>query len=113
MLKLLETHPKLAQHVIGDLAERLLHMIKLVEDISLRSVEARLARFLLAQAADGEVQRRRWATQAEMAARLGTVPDVLNRALRKLGEEGLIEVARHQIRILDLEGLKLRAEKGE
>ena len=26
--------------------------------------------------------RQRWATQAEMAARLGTVPDVVNRALR-------------------------------
>ncbi|MCB9135614.1 MAG: winged helix-turn-helix domain-containing protein, partial [Anaerolineales bacterium] len=49
--------------------------------------------------------------QAEMAARLGTVPDVLNRALRKLGEEELIEVTRQTIRLVDVDGLKRRAEE--
>ena len=37
------------------------------------------------------VTRRKWLTQVELAARLGTVPDVLNRALRKLEEEGLVK----------------------
>jgi Mn-dependent DtxR family transcriptional regulator len=73
-------------------------------------VEARLARLLLEQAQGDSVQRRRWATQAEMAARLGTVPDVVNRALRKLSEAGLIHVERHQIQILDQEGLKKVAQ---
>ncbi|MCB9135758.1 MAG: Crp/Fnr family transcriptional regulator [Anaerolineales bacterium] len=112
MLALLEAQPKMARQVIADLAGRVLHMMRLVEDISLRSVEARLARFLLEQEAHGAVKRRKWATQAEMAARLGTVPDVLNRALRKLGEEGLIEVTRQTIRLVDGEGLKRRAEGG-
>ena len=49
--------------------------------------------------------RQRWATQAEMAARLGTVPDMVNRALRKLAEAGMIHVERQQIQILDKEGL--------
>ncbi len=110
MLQLLDQYPKLARLVIQNLAQRLLHMLSLVEDISLRTVEARLARFLLEQAAGETINRRRWATQAEMAARLGTVPDVLNRALRKLADEGLIEVARHQIRILDAAGLERKAE---
>ncbi|MCB9135858.1 MAG: Crp/Fnr family transcriptional regulator [Anaerolineales bacterium] len=113
MLKLLETHPPLARMVIQDLAGRLLHMISLVEDISLRPVEGRLARFLLEQAEADTVQRRRWATQAEKAARLGTVPDVFNRALRKLVEAGLIEVSRHQIRILDADRLQKLAQGGE
>lgn len=112
MLALLETQPKMARQVIEDLAGRVLHMMRLVEDISLRSVEARLARFLLEQEAHGVVKRRKWATQAEMAARLGTVPDVMNRALRKLGEEGLIEVSRYEIRLVDVDGLKRRAEGG-
>jgi len=76
-----------------------------VENLSLRSVESRLAVFLLGQAKTDTIHRRKWATQAEMAAHLGTVPDVLNRALRKLAEEGLIEVARHQIHILNRDGL--------
>ena len=110
MLKLLETHPPIARVVIQDLAGRLLHMMSLVEDISLRPVEGRLARFLLEQAEAQTVHRRRWATQAEMASRLGTVPDVFNRALRKLVEAGLIEVSRHQIRILDPNGLEMIAK---
>jgi hypothetical protein len=44
-----------------------------------------------------------------MAARLGTVLDVLNRALHRLAEEGLIDVERHRIRILDREGLRKKA----
>ncbi len=110
LLKLMDENPSLARKVVKDLAERIMHLIRMVEDLSLRSVEARLARLLLEQAERGSVQRRRWATQAEMASRLGTVPDVVNRALRKLSEEGIIHVERHQIQILDKEGLKAVAQ---
>lgn len=110
LLRLMDEHPALARQVVKDLAGRVMHLIHMVEDLSLRSVEARLARLLLEQAEGGSVQRRRWATQAEMANRLGTVHDVLNRALRKLAEEGMIHVARHQIQILDKEGLKAIAQ---
>lgn len=102
--------PTLARVIIQNLAERVLHLLRLVEDLSLRSVEARLARLLLTQAMADLVQRRRWTTQAELAAQLGTVPDVLNRALRNLVEAGLIQVERHQIRILDRQGLETSAQ---
>lgn len=106
LLGLMDEHPALARQVVKDLAGRVMHLIRMVEDLSLRSVEARLARLLLEQAEGESVQRRRWATQAEMASRLGTVPDVVNRVLRKLSEEGMIHVERHQIQILDKEGLR-------
>lgn len=109
ILALLEDYPQLAQHVVQRLARRVLHLVSLVEDLSLRTVEARLARYLLERADDQTLERERWATQAEMAARLGTVLDVLNRALHQLAREGLIDVQRHQIRILDQEGLRARA----
>lgn len=111
LLRLLDEHPPLARKVTIDLAEQVMHLVQMVEDLSLRPVESRLARLLLEQAQDGSVQRRRWATQAELASRLGTVPDVVNRALRKLSEEGLIQVDRHQIRLLDLEGLQAKTDK--
>ena len=113
LLRLMDEHPQLARQVIRDLAGRVMHLVRMAEDLSLRSVEARLARLLLEQAQGESVQRRRWATQAEMASRLGTVPDVVNRALRKLSEEGLIHVERHQIQILDKEGLKTIAQTVE
>ena len=110
LLKLIDGHPTLARQVVKDLAGRVMHLVRLVEDLSLRSVEARLARLLLEQAENEVVSRQRWATQAEMAARLGTVPDMINRALRKLAEAGMIHVERQQIQILDREGLEAVAQ---
>lgn len=110
MLKLLDSNPPMARLIIQDLAGRVIHLISLVEDLSLRTVEARLARLLLEQSSGDRVHRRRWATQTEMASRLGTVPDVVSRTLRKLSDRGLIEVARNEIRILDrpqLEGIAM------
>jgi CRP/FNR family transcriptional regulator len=109
ILRLLRQEPGFASVVVRSLARRVLHLVSLVEDLSLRTVEARLARLLLERAENQALQRQRWATQAEMAARLGTVLDVLNRALHELAREGLIQVERHQIRILDPDGLKVRA----
>jgi CRP/FNR family transcriptional regulator len=94
---------------VKDLASKVMHLVQMVEDLSLRSVEARLARLLLEQAVGEVLLRQRWDTQSEMAARLGTVPDMVNRALRKLVEDRLILVERHQIQILDREGLKVAA----
>jgi CRP/FNR family cyclic AMP-dependent transcriptional regulator len=107
--QLMQEHSDFAHIINVDLARRVLQLLALVEDLSLRSVEARLARVLLDNAAGDEVPRRRWTTQAEMAARLGTVPDVLNRALRSLVEDGLIELDRRRIKILDAPRLTKKA----
>lgn len=112
MLLLLDDYPRLARSVVQNLAERVFHLVSLVEDLSLRTVEARLARHLLERSEAGAMQRQPWATQAELAARLGTVLDVLNRALHSLADEGLIQVERHQIQILDRKGLEAKAMQG-
>lgn len=110
ILKLLDQHPELGRVIIQRLAERVQQLIHMVEDLSLRTIEARLARYLIEQSTEEQLSRPRWATQAEMANRLGTVPDVLNRALRGLAKENLIQVERHQIQILDYQGLEAKAE---
>lgn len=112
LLQLMDERPGFARLVAQNLAERTLHMIRLVEDLSLRTVEARLSRVLLEQATSEAVERRPWSTQAEMAARIGTVPDVLNRALRDLVQAELVQVDRRQIRILNRQGLEERARLG-
>lgn len=112
VLDLLPRHPALAQAVIRHLGERVLHYISLVEDLSLRSVEARLAHTLLqnAENRDGQlvVPRRDWTTFDEMAIRLGTVRDVLSRAVKTLEAEGLLRVEKRVIIVLDPEGLERR-----
>lgn len=97
----LRQNPDFAQYAIAKMAERVLHLVTLVADLSLRPVTGRLARLINDGAVDGVLFRPRWYTQSELAARLGTVPDVVQRALRQLEHDGLIQVERHQIRILD------------
>jgi CRP-like cAMP-binding protein len=113
-LRLIDQYPEMAMAVIRRLGERVLYFIGLVEDLSLRNVEARLAKTLLKHAnVSGDrlvVPRRTWTTFDEMATRLGTVRDVLSRALKTLEDEKLLHVERHEIVILDPAGLTARGE---
>lgn len=97
----LRQQPEMAQHIIENMAESLTQLVNLVADLSLRSVTSRLARLLMDEAEGDVIRRPRWQTQAELAARLGTVPDVLQRAIRALQADGAIEVTRAEIRILN------------
>jgi CRP-like cAMP-binding protein len=109
LLALMDKYPVLCRVILQNMSARIVHLMKLVEDLSLRTVEARLARLLLEQP-QGETERHRWATQAEIAARLGTVVDVVNRALHKLEGEGLIQIVRHRIEIVDRKRLEQKTE---
>lgn len=104
--RLLREQPDLAQHLIETMADHLIDLVSLVANLSLRSVASRLARLILDEASGDVLQRPRWHTQAELAARLGTVPDVVHRALRNLESEGAIDVHRHEIRIRDRAALE-------
>ena len=109
MQRLAQAYPALAWALIESIARRARHLVAMVEDLSLRSVKSRLARLLLSEAARattaGELDRSQMVTQAEMAARLGTVREMIGRALRELSEDGLIEFDRHRIVIKDRDGL--------
>lgn len=119
MQRLAVAYPALAWALIESLASRARHLVAMVEDLSLRSVKSRLARLLLSEAdrasgrqaaggrtaKTGELDRSQMVTQAEMAARLGTVREMIGRALRELADDGLIDFDRHRIVIVDREGL--------
>lgn len=105
MQQLLREQPDFAEQLVAKLANRMLYLVSLISDLSLLPVTGRLASLLLAEAADDVLQRPRWFTQTELASRLGTVPDVVQRALRQMEKDKLIEVQRHMIRILDRDGL--------
>jgi CRP-like cAMP-binding protein len=102
-----------ARAVIASLAKRIQILLNHVENLSLYSVEQRLARYLLEEAKDGVVNRQTWKTQAEIAAHLGTVVDVVNRILQEFERQGLISISRKQFKILDSDSLKAITEKFE
>ena len=115
LMLLVKQYPDLALAIIQRLSERVLHYIGLVEDLSLRNVEARLASTLLRNAELRKeqliVSRREWTTLDEMAVRLGTVRDVLSRAMKILETENLIIVNKQSIQIIDPQGLAERADR--
>lgn len=104
-------YPDLAWALIESAARRARYLLGLVEDLGMRSVRGRLARLLLAEARAYEAGAiPRLLTQEEMAARLGTVREVVGRALRSLAADGIIAFDRHRIVILDPERLAAEAD---
>lgn len=102
ILELIERKPQVALAIIQNLGTRLRHLVGLVEDLSLRQVSARLAKLLLETASGQE----RALTQQEMAARLGTVREMIGRSLRQLETRGLVKIERGRIVIVDRAGLE-------
>jgi len=112
LLGVVEQHPPLALALLKEFTGRLRHMVNLVDELALHSVQGRLAGLLLAQAAAaerGEVVPP--LTQAEMAAQLGTVREMIGRTLKGFETLGLIRLERGQIAILDRAGLETQREQ--
>ncbi|MBT3272655.1 MAG: Crp/Fnr family transcriptional regulator, partial [Spirochaetales bacterium] len=110
LTRLMGEYKSFAQLVTKNLANRVVYLMSLVEDFTLRPVISRLARYLLENSVGGVVKRRSWSTQTELASRLGTVPDVLNRALRSLAGQNLIEIDRRVLKIVDHDGLLAKSQ---
>jgi CRP/FNR family transcriptional regulator len=102
IIDLIRRRPDVALAIIQNLGARLRHLVSLVEDLSLRHVSSRLAKLLL-ETASG---REHALTQQEMAARLGTVREMIGRSLRQLEARGLIKIERGRIVIVDRQGLE-------
>jgi CRP/FNR family cyclic AMP-dependent transcriptional regulator len=105
--RLVSRFPEMALALLQDFADRLDHLTDLVEDLALRTVRGRLARFLLEHVNERKVVRR-W-TQDEIATHLGTVRDMVGRTLRTFADAGLVRMDRQRIVLLDREGLEAEA----
>ncbi len=96
-----------AQAIIKLFAARLRHLTTVVEDLSFRSVVGRLAKMLLslAVAEEGTSPMPRL-TQDEMATIVGSVRDVIGRALKALERTGAIKIEGQRILVIDPERLR-------
>ncbi len=95
-------HPALAWALVENIARRARYLVGVVEDLGMRSVRGRLANLLLTEARAHQLGAvPRLLSQEEMASRLGTVREVVGRALKAMAEDGVIAFDRHRIVILD------------
>ena len=111
-LDLLRGNPDLMLRVLAGLSLWLRRLVDLVEDLSLRDVQTRLAGFLLREAESRSLDLRSGAripigtTKALLARRLGTVSETLSRTLFKLQKEGAIRVVGRDVLVLDPKRLR-------
>jgi CRP-like cAMP-binding protein len=111
LFDLLRRHPDVAIEVIRLFASRLRAYKQMVEDFSLRTVVARVARLLVDRARGSQTLVEAPAssspeyTQDEIAAMVGSVREVVQRALKTLEHAGLIQMARGRLQIIDVEAL--------
>jgi CRP/FNR family transcriptional regulator len=106
LISVTEKYGELTWALLESMARRTRHLVAKVEDLSTRSVKGRLARLLLEQAESNDVEAiPRLLTQEEMANQLGTVREMVGRALRSLADDGILKFDRHHITILDVERL--------
>jgi len=92
-------HPEMAQAVILSLSHNLRVLVGAVEELSFYHVTNRLARLISRLPAKQLVDQR--ITQDQLAARPGTVREVVARSLRDLERSGAIRVERRQIQVLN------------
>lgn len=108
-------HPQIALAALKLLAGRLRKCAELVEALSLREVDQRLARWLLSEArargrrADAGLEVALALTNQQIAARVGSVREVVSRALSRLQQNGLIMVDGRRVTICDEQALEVFA----
>jgi len=88
-------------------ATRLRYLTGVVEDLSFRTVIGRLAKLLLEIAGEegGPVPAKQL-TQDEMAAVVGSVRDVIGRALKQMEKDGSIRIEGRRILVVDQKKLR-------
>jgi len=100
--RLINEHPDLCRQTVLNLAKNLRMLVSIVEELSFYQVTHRLARLLSQltpeQLSGNTTTRLR---QDDLAARLGTVREVVARSLRELERSGAIHINRGQITIAD------------
>jgi CRP/FNR family transcriptional regulator len=95
----IDRSPALASAVSTALARDVRRILSVCEDVTLRTPDERLARYIVAQAAGAEAVELR-ETQTQIAAQLGTVREVVGRGLRRLESRGVIARSGRAIRVL-------------
>ena len=98
--ELLMAHPVFAQKVLVNFGKMLRGMVRMVSEMAFYQVTHRLAR-LIAELPQ-EKSAPHW-TQEQLAARLGTVREVVARSMKELERSGAIKIEDRRIQIVDQE----------
>jgi CRP/FNR family transcriptional regulator len=92
-------HPQFAQKVLVNFGRMLRGMVHKISEMAFYQVTHRLARLIAEMSEEKSVPQ----TQEQLAARLGTVREVVARSLKELERSGAIKIEGRRIQIVDKE----------
>lgn len=98
--RLMETSAPFRAQVFHHFADRIADLMQLVEEVAFGQVDQRLAAYLLQRAPLLQT------THQQIADELGTVREVISRRLKQFEHHGLVQLARGQVRINDVQRLQ-------
>lgn len=104
-LRLMDSDPAFRAFVLRSFGQRMADLTRLLESVAFGRIDERLAQVLLALAED-EVVR---ATQAEIAARIGSAREVVSRKLDAFAKAGWVVRDRGEVHLRDLTALRRAA----
>jgi CRP/FNR family transcriptional regulator len=105
-LKLSREHPDMLLDMLAILSVRLRRFVDLIDDLSLKEVSARLAKYMLDLRVKSGADRFELDTsKAMLAARLGTIAETLSRTFRRMQKRGILRVKGKVVEIGDFDAL--------
>jgi CRP/FNR family cyclic AMP-dependent transcriptional regulator len=108
--RLLVTKPMVALRIFEELGSRLKETEARLEEIAFKGIPARLASFLLQLADEQGSDTITGMTHQDLGEQIGTYRETTTQTLNTFKADGLIDIGRKRITILDREGLERVAE---
>jgi CRP/FNR family transcriptional regulator, dissimilatory nitrate respiration regulator len=111
-IRLIENNPQLSLNMIISLSYYLKRFASLVEELSLKEISARVAKYILdlsrRMSKEGKPSKEVEldVSKTQLASKLGTISETLSRTLAKMTAKGIIRVQKHRISILNHEALE-------
>ena len=112
LLRLIRKNSRLSANMAVTLSHYVKGFASLIEDLSLREVPSRIARYLLDLSVKQSKEEKSSEdiefdlSRSQLASRLGTIRETLSKSLAKMKAKGIIDVKRNRILILDRESLE-------
>jgi CRP/FNR family transcriptional regulator len=111
-IQLIEKNPQLSVNMIVSLSQFLRRFASLIEELSLKEVSSRIAKYLidlslkLSKEGKNPKEVELDLSKTQLASKLGTISETLSRTLSKMKAKGMIDVKKNRILILNREALE-------
>jgi CRP-like cAMP-binding protein len=111
-IQLIQKNPQLSINMIVNLSHYLKRFALLIEELSLKEVSSRIAKYLidlslkLAKEGKSPKEVELDLSKTQLASKLGTISETLSRTLAKMKAKGIIDVKKNRILILNREALE-------